>query len=116
MHNLLFEKEQPLDDERLARLAAKAGLDIERYTRDMAEGAYAARVSEDFMAALYGGGVTGTPTLYLNEVRLSNIQNLENLLQAVTEAGAIVQASSSKRSQWLSRLRKFRVGITRLRS
>jgi protein-disulfide isomerase len=116
MHNLLFEKDQPLDDERLARLASKAGLDMERYTKEMAEGVYAAKVSEGFMAALYGGGVTGTPTLYLNDVRLSNTQNLEELLQAVTDAGATLQDSPHERTNWLSRLRKFRIGMTRLRS
>ena len=114
MHDLLFETNPPLDDKRLARCASQAGLDMERYTREMAEGAYAARVSEAFMAALYGDGVTGTPTLYLNNVRLSNIQSLDALLQAVTEAGATLQAGSSERTNWLSRLRKLRVGITRL--
>lgn len=116
LHDVLFEQDQPLDDERLARSARKAGLDMERYTREMAESVHAGKVSEDFMAALYGDGVTGTPTLYLNNVRLSNIQNLEALLQAVTEAGATLLASSNERTNWLTRLRKFRMGMTRLRS
>lgn len=115
MHDVLFEKEQPLDNEHLARLAKKAGLDIERYTREMAEGVHAGKVEEDFKAALFGGGVTGTPTLYLNNVRLSRIQSLEALLEAVTEAGATLLASSNERANWLTRLRKFRLGMTRLR-
>ena len=114
MHDVLFEQDQPLDDERLARSARKAGLDMERYTKEMAEGIYAGKVREDFMAALYGDGVTGTPTLYLNGVRLSNIQSLEALLEAVTQAGATLQDSSHERTSWLSRLRKFRLGMTRL--
>jgi hypothetical protein len=81
----------------------------------MAEGAYSVKVEEDFKSALYGDGVTGTPTLYLNGVRLSNIQNLDALLQAVTEAGAILQASSNERTNWRTRLRKFRLGMTHLR-
>jgi protein-disulfide isomerase len=116
MHDLLFEQAPPLNDERLARLAKKAGLDMERYTREMAEGIYARKVSDDFTAALYGGGVTGTPTLYLNDARLSNMQNLGVLLRAVTEAGATLQATSNERANWLTRLRKFRPGMTRLRS
>ena len=115
MHDALFEKEQSLDDEHLARLARKTGLDIERYTREMADGVHAGKVDEDFKAALFGGGVTGTPTLYLNNVRLSRIQSLEALLEAVTEAGATLLASSNERANWLTRLRNFRFGMTRLR-
>jgi protein-disulfide isomerase len=114
MHDLLFGQDQPLDDERLTRLARKVGLDMQRYTREMAEGAYSGKVEEDFKAALYGDGVTGTPTLYLNGTRLNNIQNLDALLQAVTEAGATLQASSNERTNWLTRLRKFRLGMTHL--
>ena len=108
MHEALFKKEQPLDDEHLTRLAKKAGLDMVRYTREMADGVHAGKVDEDFKAALFGGGVTGTPTLYLNNVRLSRIQSLEALLEAVTEAGATLLASSNERANWLTRLRKFR--------
>ena len=82
----------------------------------MSDGLYAVKVGEDFTAALYGGGVTGTPTLYLNGVRLSNIKNLEALLEAVTKAGATLQADAKGRTNWLSRLRKFSVGMTRLKS
>jgi protein-disulfide isomerase len=114
MHDLLFEKDQILDDERLARLARKAGLDIERYTREMDEGVYAGRVETDFKAALYGDAVTGTPTLYLNGVRLSNIQSLEVLLAAVTEVGATLKSDANEQSNWRSRLRKLRLGMTYL--
>lgn len=115
MHDTLFEQDQPLDDERLARSARKAGLEMERYAKEMAEGVYSGKVEEDFKSALYEDGVTGTPTLYLNGVRLSNIQSLDALLQAVTEAGATLQSSSNERANWLTRLRKFHFGMTRLR-
>jgi protein-disulfide isomerase len=114
MHDVLFENEQPLDDERLARSARKAGLDMERYEREMSEGVYSGKAEEDFKAALFGGGVTGTPTLYLNGVRLSNIHDFDGLLAAVTEAGATLQSNSGEQAGWLSRLRKFRFGMTRL--
>lgn len=64
MHDVLFEQDQPLDDERLARSARKAGLEMERYAREIAAGVYSGKVEEDFKAALYEDGVTGTPTLY----------------------------------------------------
>jgi hypothetical protein len=80
----------------------------------MDEGVYSDRVEEELKAALYGGGVTGTPTLYLNGVRFSNLQGFETLLTAITEAGATLQANSGEQASWLSRLRKFRFGMTHL--
>jgi protein-disulfide isomerase len=116
MHDLLFEQDKPLDDEHLARLARKAGLDMQRYTKEMAENVYRGKVEEDFKSALYGEGVTGTPTVHLNDVRLSNIQSLEALLEAVTGAGATLMADTGDRANWLRRLRNLRVGMTRLHS
>jgi protein-disulfide isomerase len=115
MHDVLFEQDQPLDAERLARSARKAGLEMERYTKEIAEDVYSGKVEVDFKSALYEDGVTGTPALYLNGVLLGNIHSLDALLQAVTEAGATVQSSVGERANWLTRLRKFRFGMTRLR-
>ena len=114
MHDALFEQEQTLDDKRLSRLATKAGLDMERYEREMGKGDYRGKVEEDFKAALYQERVTGTPTLYLNGLRLSRIHSIEELLSAVIEAGASLKADSHEHSNWLGRLRNFRLGMTRL--
>ncbi len=112
MHNALFDNDQPLDDERLARSARRAGLDMARYEREMAEGVYAARVEEDFKSALYNEGVTGTPTVYLNGSLLSNTRSLESLLEAVEGAGATLLHDGGERAGLLGRLRKFRAGKT----
>jgi protein-disulfide isomerase len=116
MHDVLLEQDQPLDDECLARSARQAKLDMERYTREMAEGIYSVKVEEDFKLALYSDHVTATPTLYLNGVLLSSIHGFDGLLAAVREAGATLRADSGGRTDWLSRLRKFRLGMTRLHS
>jgi protein-disulfide isomerase len=105
MHDLMFEQGEPLEDARLARCARKAGLDMERYTKEMAAGAYAGRVEEDFKRALYGDGVNGTPTLYLNGARLSNIHSLEALLEAITAAGATLKEDANEQPGWRNRLR-----------
>jgi protein-disulfide isomerase len=115
MHDLLFEQDLPLDDERLSRLARKTGLQMERYAKEMADNIYSGRVEENFKSALYEDGVTGTPSLYLNGVRLSDMRSLEELLHKVTEAGATLQPASRERAGWLTRLRRFRPGMTRLR-
>ena len=114
MHDALFDEDQPLDDERLARSARRAGLDVGRYTKEMAEGIYGGRVEEAFKSALYGDGVTGTPTVYLNGVLLSDIKSLDALLEAVTAAGAKLLPDGAERAGLLGRLRKFRAGKTRL--
>lgn len=114
MHDALFEEEQTLDDKRLSHLARKVGLDMERYEREMGKGDYRSKVEEDFKAALYEEGVTGTPTLYLNGLRLSRIHSIEELLSAVIEAGASLKAGSHEHSNWLRRLRNFRLRMTRL--
>ncbi|MGA9996146.1 MAG: thioredoxin domain-containing protein [Pyrinomonadaceae bacterium] len=114
MHDALFEQEQTLDDKRLSRLARKVGLDMERYEREMGKGDYRSKVEEDFKAALYHEGVTGTPTLYLNGLRLSRIHSIDELLSAVIEVGASLKADSHEQHSWLHRLRNFRLGMTRL--
>jgi protein-disulfide isomerase len=115
MHDALFDNDQPLDDERLTRSAKRAGLDMERYAREMAEGVYAARVEEDFKSALYNDGVTGTPTIYLNGSLLSDNKSLEVLLEAVRGAGAnLSDDGGAERVGLLARLRKLRIGKSRL--
>lgn len=108
MHDALFDEDPPLDDERLARSARRAGLDVGRYTKEMAEGVYGGRVEEAFKSALYSDRVTGTPTVYLNGTLLSDIKSLEALLEAVKGAGANLLPDGGERGGWLSRLRRFR--------
>lgn len=112
MHDLLFEHTQPLDDDRLFKLARKAGLDMDRYQQEMADGIYSARIDEAYNSALFGGGVTGTPTLYLNEVQISRVHDLEELCEVVTAAGATLKSESKEKSSWLSKFRSARFGRT----
>jgi protein-disulfide isomerase len=106
MHDVLFEQDQLLDDDQLARCARKAGLDMERYTTEMGADAYAGKVAKDFTAAMFVGQVTATPTLYLNGRHRSDIQGVTGLLAAVTEAGATLHVNFNGWPKWRSRLRK----------
>ncbi len=116
MHDLLFAQDRTLDDDYLTSRAKKAGLDMNRYSKEMADGVYSSRIDEAFRSALYVNHVTGTPTLYLNEERISSINNLEELLAEVLNAGATLLADVPEQKSWRSRLRKLRVGMTRLRT
>ncbi|MEO6392007.1 MAG: thioredoxin domain-containing protein [Pyrinomonadaceae bacterium] len=112
MHDLLFKQTQPLDDDRLTKLARKAGLDLDRYRQEMADGIYTARIDEAYNSALFGGGVTGTPTIYLNEVQISRVHNLEELCDVVTAAGATLTSESAEKPSWLSKFRSSKFGRT----
>lgn len=108
MHDLLFRQEGQLGDEALARCAGKAGLDMRRYREEMAAGVYADKVERELLTATFEGRVSGTPTLYLNGVRRSDMRGLEGLLAAVEAAGATLRADSNALTRLLSRLRQLR--------
>jgi protein-disulfide isomerase len=108
MHDLLFRQEGRLDDEALARCASKVGLDMRRYREEMAAGVYAEKVDRDLMTATFMGHVSGTPTLYLNGVRRSDMRGGEGLLAAVEVAGATLRADPNALTRLLSRLRQLR--------
>lgn len=112
IHDALFAEKSELTDDRLDHCARRAGLEMERYRQEMSDGVYAERVDESYRNALYGG-VTGTPTLFLNGSLLSSIHTLEELVDAVTGAGAAVQKLKTGQAEWLNRLRNFRLGKTR---
>ncbi|MBV8860208.1 MAG: thioredoxin domain-containing protein [Acidobacteria bacterium] len=109
MHDLLFRQEGKLDDEQLARCAGKAGLDLRRYREEMAAGAYAEKIDRELMETTFVGKVSGTPTIYLNGVRRSDLRGLEGLLAAVEAAGATLRAGPGAWAKTLNRLRKLRL-------
>jgi protein-disulfide isomerase len=84
MHDYLFENRPMLDIAQLTRCAGMLGVDVERFPREMEERAHALRVREDFLS---GGrsGVGGTPTFFINGVRVENSGDLSTL-QAAIEA------------------------------
>jgi protein-disulfide isomerase len=65
MHDALFENQEALDDESLARYAEAIGLDRARFERELAGGTYATRVREDFTSGVRSG-VNGTPTFFID--------------------------------------------------
>lgn len=113
MHNALFAETRDLTDDRLDHCARRAGLAVDQYHQEMADGLYAERVDESYRSALYGG-VTGTPTLFLNGSMLSNIHTLDALLEAVTSAGASLKTGHADASNWRTRLAHLRWAKTRV--
>jgi protein-disulfide isomerase len=84
MHDLLYENQDALEDEYLARYAATLGLDAERLIKEVLAGTHTARVREDFRSGARLG-VNGTPSLFINGVRYDGGPDVEELLTALTE-------------------------------
>jgi protein-disulfide isomerase len=85
MHDCLFENQHALDDLHLVQYADRIGLDVPRFSRELAEHPYAAHIREDFMNGVRSG-VNGTPTFFINDVRHDGSFDLESLLAAIEDA------------------------------
>lgn len=84
MHDALFENQDALDIEDLARYAAALGLDARRLVSQVRAGAYAPRIREDFKSGVRGG-VNGTPSFFINGERYDGARGLDPLLAALTQ-------------------------------
>jgi protein-disulfide isomerase len=82
MHDLLYENQRRLRAPDLRDYAERLTLDVERFDRELAEHAHAARVREDFMSGVRSG-VNGTPTFYINGARHDDSYDVETLLAAL---------------------------------
>jgi Na+/H+ antiporter NhaA len=87
MHDRLLANQQALTPGDLVDHAAALGLDVDRFERDLAEHAGAARVADDVDSADLSG-VTGTPTFFVNARRHHGAYDIESLARAVRAAGA----------------------------
>ena len=85
MHDLLYENQRRLGDQDLSAYAARLGLDVDRFDRELSEHVHAARVHEDFMSGVRSG-VNGTPTFYINGARHDDSYDLETLTAALQAA------------------------------
>jgi len=87
LHDLLFERQDALEDDDLVGYARELGLDAERFARDLRSGRFAAAVAED-RAAGEVAGVTGTPAFFVAGQRHRGFHDVEALVDALEDAGA----------------------------
>jgi len=83
MHDILFENQDALEDDDLARYASTLGLDVSRLIHQVLAGAHNARIQED----LRGGarsGVNGTPTFFINGIPYDGEPDVEWMLPLLT--------------------------------
>ena len=68
-HDLLFENYNRLNDQKIQDIAVAVGLDIEEYEKKKKDPAIERRVKQDLSDGRQAG-VRGTPTIFINGVRL----------------------------------------------
>ena len=93
MHDLLFEHPEELSASRFPELARLAGLDVERFSRDLEQSheKYEERIDADYTQGLHAD-VRGTPTLFVNGRRVQ-VRTLQEISRMVDEE--LSRASSS---------------------
>jgi protein-disulfide isomerase len=82
MHDLLFAHQKALEPAHLLQYAVDLGLDPDRFERDRAARATAARIDRDLSSG-ERSGVTGTPTFFINSVRHDGPYTVESLRAAI---------------------------------
>jgi protein-disulfide isomerase len=91
MHDVLFEAGSDLDAAKIQHYAEKAGLDIERFNRDMEtkKAAYDSLITTDYRAGSEVD-VRGTPTLFVNgkKVRVRTVEGMSAMIDAALAAKA----------------------------
>jgi protein-disulfide isomerase len=85
MHDELFAHQKALEDRDLTRYAKRVGLDIERFKHDLAENVFLPKIQAAYEQSLFDEHVTGTPTIYLNEIRYTGASDVQSLLNVIKE-------------------------------
>jgi protein-disulfide isomerase len=83
-HDLLFENNDTLSDQKFRQIARELGLDLERFEKDIKDLKIVARINQDIRLGAHMG-VRGTPTVFINGT-VSRARTLEALEAAVESA------------------------------
>jgi protein-disulfide isomerase len=86
MHEVLFQRQQQLEDDDLRRYAQDLGLDVARFDADRSHFRALSRVGRDVNSGLKSGEVHGTPTLFINGVVYRGDYDAATLLTVITAA------------------------------
>lgn len=81
-HDALFQQQRELDRASLVKLARKLKLDVERFERALADGAYDNYLEAEVLEARQRG-VTGTPTFFINDTALVGARPVAQFVEAI---------------------------------
>jgi protein-disulfide isomerase len=82
-HDLLFRRQNALENDALRRYGEELGLDVARFDRDRAGGDVLERIRRDVESALATGHVQGTPTLFIDGVVWRGSYDATTLIDAL---------------------------------
>lgn len=85
MHAMLFQHQDALEAEDLAKYAAGLDLDVPRFVRELGDGTYSERVREDLASGIRSG-VNGTPTFFIQNKRFNGGYDFDALVAALSES------------------------------
>jgi protein-disulfide isomerase len=85
LHELLFHRQQALDDDDLRRYAAELGLGVARFDSDRRGEEVLGRVRRDVLSAEASGEVRGTPTLFIDGAVYLGPYDAETLLEVLAQ-------------------------------
>ena len=88
MHDELFTHQTALEDRDLMRYAKRVGLDVGRFERDLSENVFLAAIEASYQQSLFDEHITGTPTIYLNEIRYTGATDFESFRDAAIKSSA----------------------------
>ena len=100
MHDELFKHQLFLEEEHLLRYAKRIGLDLGSFNSDLTKNTFLAGIEHEYQSALFDEHITGTPTLYVNDVRYTGAHDLPSILTAIKEAdtsGRIILPAAGSR-------------------
>jgi protein-disulfide isomerase len=83
MHELLFHRQQALQEEDLRRYASELKLDVGLFDSDRSRPAVLGRVRRDVESGIASGEVLGTPTLFIDGVVHAGSYDAAALLEAL---------------------------------
>jgi protein-disulfide isomerase len=83
MHELLFHRQQALEDEDLRLYAAELELDVARFEADRTGADVRARIQRDVETGLATGDVQGTPTIFIDGVVHRGAYDAAALIEAL---------------------------------
>jgi protein-disulfide isomerase len=84
MHELLFHRQQALEDDDLLRYAGELGLDVETFDRERAGSRVLNRIRRDVESGIASGEVRGTPTLFIDGAVHRAGYDAASLVEALT--------------------------------
>jgi protein-disulfide isomerase len=83
-HELLFRRQDALEDEDLRGYALELGLDVERFDLDRVSDPVLVRIERDVRSGIATGEIRGTPTIFIGGVIHRGGYDAETLLAALS--------------------------------